>query len=387
VDGVPLGSRAVPDVLIYGDTIRSHEMRHEVPVAVPDPFFYAEKDGERHVAAHSMELARMDGLGLVLHSGEEFGMDELLRSGKSLDEIRDEYHVRVCRGLGIEDAVVPFWFPLHVADNLRANGIRVRTDRSLFAERRRRKTEAELAGIRRAQRAAEAGMTAARELLRRATANGAGVTVDGEPLTVEWLKEEIIRAFLRNSANGEDLIVSHGPQTAIGHELGSGALVAGEPIVIDIFPRDAESACFADMTRTFVVGEPPTDLVEWQRLCKQALDRAIAGVRSGVDGKEVFDATCEIFEAAGFPTARMKEPGKPLIEGFFHALGHGVGLDVHEEPTLGLIADKTLIAGDVITIEPGLYRQGFGGCRLEDLVLVTDDGAENLTSFPYDLEP
>ena len=74
------------------------------------------------------------------------------------------------------------------------------------------------------------------------------------------------------------------------------------------------------------------------------------------------------------------------IRGFYHALGHGVGLEVHEAPALGRAPD-VLVAGDVITMEPGCYRLGFGGCRLEDLVLVTEDGAEVLTDFPYDLEP
>jgi Xaa-Pro aminopeptidase len=127
--------------------------------------------------------------------------------------------------------------------------------------------------------------------------------------------------------------------------------------------------------------------VEWQRLCKEALDRALGEIKPGVLGKTVFDATCDVFERAGYPTARTKEAGKPLNEGFFHSLGHGVGLNLHEDPQLGLVGDKELVPGDVISIEPGLYRQGFGGCRLEDLVLVTEDGVENLTSYPYGLRP
>jgi Xaa-Pro aminopeptidase len=169
--------------------------------------------------------------------------------------------------------------------------------------------------------------------------------------------------------------------------MGSGPIKAGVPIVIDIWPRDNESAMFCDMTRTFVVGDVPEDVRTWHGLAKEALDRAISEIRDGADGKAIFDGTCEIFEAAGEATQRTKEQGKPLDHGFFHGLGHGVGLEVHEQPGMGLASKKPLKAGDVVTVEPGCYRQGYGGVRLEDLVLVTKDGAENLTEYPYDLAP
>jgi Xaa-Pro aminopeptidase len=139
------------------------------------------------------------------------------------------------------------------------------------------------------------------------------------------------------------------------------------------------------MTRTFVVGDVPDDLRELHRLTREALELAVSMVRPGVAGNDVYGAVCERFEAAGYPTARSKEPGTVLLEGFFHGLGHGVGLDVHERPGISRYSDD-LVEGDVITLEPGLYRKGYGGVRLEDLLLVTADGAENLTDFPYDLE-
>jgi len=336
-----------------------------------------------------MEIPRLAELGLFeLHPSEEFGSDELMRAGGlSYGELRQEVAVRAAKALGITNAVVPEAFPLWLADRLRAEGVELTVDGGLFDDRRRVKTDAELAGIRRAQRAAEAGMDAARELLRSATPNGKGLEVDGEPLTVERVKAAMSQAFAAHGTTADDFIVAPGPQGAVGHDMGSGAISAGVPIVIDIWPRDNESFMFCDMTRTFVVGDVPEDVQRWHELTKQALDRAISEIKDGADGRSIFDGTCEIYEGAGEPTQRTKEAGKPLANGFFHGLGHGVGLEVHEQPGMGFASKDPLKAGDVVTVEPGCYRQGYGGVRLEDLVLVTKDGAENLTQYPYDLAP
>jgi Xaa-Pro aminopeptidase len=377
------------DVLMYADTYRSPELRHEVPIGIPDPFLYAELGGARHIAIGAMEIPRLAELGLFeLHPSEEYGSDALMREGGlAYAEVRKEVAVRAVKALGITSAVVPEAFPLWLADRLRGEGVQLTTDGTFFNDRRREKTDAELAGIRRAQRAAEAGMDAARELLRRATRNGQGLEVDGTPLTVEHIKSAMSQAFAAHGTTADDFIVAPGPQGAVGHDMGSGAISAGVPIVIDVWPRDNESFCFSDMTRTYVVGEIPDQVREWHRLCKEALDRALSEIKGEASGRAIFDGTCEIFEAAGEPTQRTKESGKPLANGFFHGLGHGVGLEVHEEPGMGLSTKDPLRAGDVVTVEPGCYRQGYGGVRLEDLVLVTANGAENLTQYPYDLAP
>jgi Xaa-Pro aminopeptidase len=168
--------------------------------------------------------------------------------------------------------------------------------------------------------------------------------------------------------------------------MGSGRIQADEPVIIDLWPLDPESACHADMTRTFVVGEVPAELRRYHELTLDSLSRARAAVRAGAAGRELHRISCEPYEEAGLPTQLTKKPGEVLGEGFYHSLGHGVGLEVHEAPALGRAPDL-LIAGDVVTLEPGCYRPGFGGCRLEDLLLVTEQGAEVLTDFPYDLEP
>jgi Xaa-Pro aminopeptidase len=172
----------------------------------------------------------------------------------------------------------------------------------------------------------------------------------------------------------------------VGHDMGSGPIAKGEPIVIDLWPRDIETACYADMTRTYVFGEPAEEIARYHALCKEALDRSLDAVRPGRAAADVFRLVCELFHEAGEPTQLSKKPGEILEDGFYHGLGHGVGLEVHEAPSLGR-APGSMVAGDVVTLEPGLYRHGYGGVRLEDLVLVTEDGAENLTQYPYDLQP
>ena len=313
--------------------------------------------------------------------------DELLAQGMPRHEVELEVLLRAVRQFGIARAAVPPTFPVQVADHLRANGVEIHVDRELFIERRRAKNAAELAGIRRAQRAAEAGMSVARELLRRAEAQNGAIMVDGEPLTCERIKLAVEQAFSEHGAAAEEFIVSHGAQTAIGHEMGSGPIAPDEPVLLDLFPRDRESGCYADMTRTFVVGTPPDEIATYQRLCREALERATAAIKPGTAGQDLYRLVCEFFHEHGYPTQLSKQPGQVLEDGFFHGLGHGVGLDVHEWPVLSRGGTDPLVPGDVVAVEPGLYRAGYGGCRLEDLVLVTEDGAEVLTDFPYDLEP
>jgi len=377
----------MPDVLIYGDTLRAPELRHEVAIPIPDPFLYAERNGRRVVAIHSLEVPRVRGLGLDVLSWDELGWEELLDQGVARHELYLHVAERACRSIGVVHAVCPPGFPIELADFLRAAGVELTVDRDEFTERRRVKNEAELAGIRRAQRATEAAMDAARALLREADASGEVLVLDGGPLTCERLKREIGDVFTAHDAVADEMIVSHGGQSAVGHEMGFGPIAPGEPIVIDLWPRDRETGCYADMTRTYCVGEPPEELVEYHRVVKQALDETLAGVQAGASGHALFRRTCELFQEHGHKTLLTKDLGQTLEEGFFHGLGHGVGLEVHEDPGMGLAPAAPLVAGDVVTIEPGLYRPGFGGCRLEDLVLVTEDGCENLTSYPYELAP
>jgi Xaa-Pro aminopeptidase len=376
----------MPSLLIIGDTMRNPELRHEVPLAIPDAFVYAEVDGRCVVAISSMEAMRVEALaGLEVRPWEEFGYDEIRRSAPTFDEALRQLALRIAQRLGVEEATVPSGFPLGHADALRDAGVRLTVDQKLFDDRRRRKTERELAGVRRAQRAAEAGVAVARDLLGRAERRNGSLTLDGQTLTCELLKEHIQAEFLRRGALAEEMIVSHGPQTAVGHDMGSGVIGADDVVLLDLFPVDLESGCFADLTRTLAVGEVPAEIRDWHALCREALELGVAELRAGADGRAIHALVSEFFSERGFPTQLTKADGEVLRDGFYHGLGHGVGLEVHEAPSLGVIGQE-LVAGDVVTIEPGLYRHGFGGVRVEDLLLVTEDGCERLTDCPYELE-
>jgi Xaa-Pro aminopeptidase len=378
----------VPDVLLVADTVRSPELRHEVPLAVPDPFLYAEVGGKRSVVVSSLEAGRIRELGTDLEvlTLEDVGADELLKRGFDSYELELELHLQACRQLGLERAVTPLAFPLVVADHLRAEGIDLAADQRFFDERRRVKNEHELAGIRRACRAVEAGVAVGVELLRRADRSNGVLVLDGEPLTCERIQQAVERAFGEHGASADEFVVSHGAQTAVGHEMGSGRIGADDVVLFDLFPRDRESACYSDFTRTFTTGPAPDELREYHRLAKEALDLAIAAVRPGVKGSDIHRQVCELFHEHGHKTQLHKEEGESLVDGYFHATGHGVGLEVHERPGVGRVESEPLVEGDVIALEPGLYRAGYGGVRLEDLVLVTADGCEVLTHYPYELE-
>jgi Xaa-Pro aminopeptidase len=379
----------VASVLIYADTIRSPELRHEVPVEIMDPFLYAEVDGRRYAVVSQLETQAVSESApdIEVIGPEQLGWDELVERHPDWEVAGQELVVRACRRMGISEAVAPSTFPLELADRLRGAGIELTADRAMFEARRRTKSSDELAGIGRAQRAAEAAMAAAAALLRNAEPADGRVLADGEPVTSERLKGAIAGALGDHRVTCEEPIVAHGGQAAIGHERGSGPIAPGEAVVIDLWPQDTASACFADMTRTFVVGEAPAEIREWHALCREALDRAVAAIRPGAGGREVFEVVCDLFHEHSLPTQLSKPAGETLDEGFFHSLGHGVGLEVHEAPLLGRTHGDELVAGDVLAVEPGLYRPDIGGVRLEDLVLVTEAGAETLTRYPYDLKP
>ena len=208
------------DILICADSIRSADMRHAVPLAVPDPFLYAEADGKSIVFSNSMEAARLGALGLFeVRISEEFGIDELIAQKLPVRELRAQLAVREVSSLGTKQFSVPEGFPVWLADRLRAEGFELEVDQDLFDDRRRSKTGAQIAGMRRAQVAAEAAMDTCRDLLRRSEISGDQLLLDGEQLTVERVKGAMSATFTAHDTTSEDFIVAPGAQGAVGHDM------------------------------------------------------------------------------------------------------------------------------------------------------------------------
>jgi Xaa-Pro aminopeptidase len=378
----------VAAILLYGDTARYPAIRHEVPLEILDPLLFVARDGNAFVMTSSLDAGRVARVlpDASVVTADELGFHALLEQGMSGEEADLETAVRALRRWGIEDAVVPPDLPVALADRLREEGIDIDIDGRAVHARRRAKTPAELAGIRRAQRAAEAGMHVAEELIRGAERSGGRLYRDGEALTAEHVRAAIRAACAAAGAPAPVDIIVSSALSGGGHDPGSGALPADLPIVVDVWPRDEESGCWADMARTFVAGRVTSEVAALRDVVREALEAARSAARPGMTGRALYDIAAEIIERAGHPTQRTNTPGQTLTHGFYFSLGHGVGLEVHEPPILGLSGDEPLVAGDVVAIEPGIEGlDGIGGVTFEDLLLVTEDGSETLTDHGYDL--
>jgi Xaa-Pro aminopeptidase len=375
-------------ILLYGDTVRYPAIRHELPLVIIDAVLFAARDGKRYVLTSDLESARIE---RALPDAEllltaDVGYFEMLRSGVARHEVEMTVIVRALERWGIDSDTVPTDFPVAVADRVRGAGIELTVDGDAIDERRRAKSASELEGIRRAQRAAEAGMAVAERLIHGAEARDGHLYDNGELLSAERVRAAIRAACAEAGAPAPPDIMVVSLYTGGGHDPGSGPLPAGLPIEIDLWPCDEASGCWADMTRTFVCGAVSAEVAAVRDVALEALEAARTAARPGITGEELYGTAADVVERAGYATQRTQKPGESRKQGFYFSLGHGVGLDIHEAPRLGLASREELVPGDVIAIEPGVEGlPGLGGVRFEDLLLITEDGSQTLTEFPYDL--
>jgi Xaa-Pro aminopeptidase len=368
-------------LLLHSDSETGPDLRYATGFVVPDPVFWFRRKGKSHLLVNPLELGRARAqarVDVVVDQNAE--RDRLAkRIGRVPKPL--EVLVAILRRQRVTSVTVPERFPVATADFLRKNRIRVVVRDGLFFPERAVKRPDEVAAIRKAQAATEAGVAKAVAALKASRPRGGFLSHGGERVTSEYLRWIVEAEMLRHGALGQHTIVASGDQCVDPHDVGSGPVRPNTTIIFDVFPRDMATGYYADMSRTVVRGKASKQVRALYDSVLAGQQYAFDRIRAGAKGREIHDGIRKLFEERGHRTG----PRDGKMEGFFHGTGHSLGLEIHEPPGIGA-RDETLPAGAVVTVEPGLYYPGVGGVRLEDMVLVKKDGCENLTGFEKVLE-
>jgi Xaa-Pro aminopeptidase len=385
-----MASAETPPLLFYADGYRSPDVYHATRFLSLDPIIALEDVEELVIVASSLEEGRIrkESRATKVVNMNDFGAQDLAAQGLSGSDFSAEIIKRFLVDRGVHRVAVPPYFPVAEADILRGAGIELEVAKDL-RERRRVKRPDEIAAIEASQRATEVAWREGVDAIRRAKVRpDKTLELDGAVFTAERLRAIVETALLERGCASEGAICAPGPQAADPHQIGTGPLHAGEPIVMDIFPQHKTTRYWADMTRTVSKGEPSKDIRKMYEVVMRAQDEGIRALRPGVTGREVHELVEDIIWNAGYDTQRpgqRRDPSDNTPRGFIHGTGHGVGLEIHEAPAISRSGSKPLVPGDVVTIEPGIYDPAIGGVRLEDMLVITADGVRNLTQLPREL--
>lgn len=289
------------------------------------------------------------------------------------------------RRAGVTEVDADRTLPLIYAHVLREQGIQVHCDLERGISSRRSKDESEIEYLREAQRITEGAMEMACTLIGRARADRGGVLRhDSAPLTAERVRTAIDVWLLERGYTSPGAIVACGPQSADCHNAGSGPLETGQTVIVDIFPQNRETLYNGDCTRTVVHGDIPDRVRDMRAAVAAAKAAGIAAVRAGHTGEHVHSLTTAVIQEHGYSIGLPDKDASEEVCAMIHGTGHGVGLEIHEPPLLDT-GGPELVAGDAVTVEPGVYSRAVGGVRLEDLVVATPDGCINLNQLPEEL--
>jgi Xaa-Pro aminopeptidase len=372
-----------PDTLLMvADSERDANMLYATGLFVPDPFIYLNFGRRPLIVLSDLEIDRARKQAPHCRA-------------VSLSQIQQKLRVRKIKSPGfahviseilhenkIRRAIVPDNFPLGIARDLKKLGIKLKPRASFFPKREIKSAD-EVRKISAALTMAEVGMAEGMQALRLSKVDKRRQLIyRGSPLTSERLRAVIDCAIMQACGLAANTIVAGGEQGCDPHERGHGRLRANEPVIIDIFPRSQKTGYFGDITRTVVRGRASEAVKKIYDTVFQGQKIALQKIRAGTSTSEIHQCIQQFFAQRGYQTG--KRNGR--MEGFFHGTGHGLGLEIHEAPRMGATSTGNLKAGQVVTVEPGLYYPGIGGVRLEDVALVTASGSKNLTRFEKVLE-
>ncbi|MGB8218470.1 MAG: Xaa-Pro peptidase family protein [Candidatus Methanoperedens sp.] len=369
--------------LMVSESEHNADMYYATGFLAYDSFIYL-NSGSDKILVSDMELGRARKESKVhdVIPTSRYNIMDKIRKSKDADAAYCEMIIEFLRSEKQKCISVPYNFPVQLADCLRKAGFEVTPVKSPFRDMRDIKNEKEIKAIETAQRAGEKALSEALDAIRNASIRNGVLWQDNAPLTTENVRTIIARSLLSYGCEAPDIIIACGKGSSDPHWKGEGELMAGEPIVIDMVPRSKKERYCSDMTRTVLRGEPDGELKDMYSAVLDSQVAAIKKIKAGVTGSEIHGIVCDILEEKGYETARGKS--SEFTEGFIHSTGHGVGLDIHEGPSISE-SGKELKAGCVVTVEPGLYYRKIGGVRLEDVVVVTQKGCKNITMFEKNL--
>lgn len=370
------------NILLYAASEADANILYASRFFCPDPFiFIRTAKGRRIVVMSDLEIDR---------ARKTSNAHRVLSLSKYTQLAESRYgtapHVAdiitvVLRDLKIRGVSVPEDFPAGVADRLRNNRIRVSVVSTPFFAERLYKSDDEVKAILQTMRATEKGLQAGIEIVRKSSIRAGWVYYRNKRLTAELLREVINGTIFDQGCIPARTIVAPGKDGCDPHNIGSGPVRAHSPVIFDVFPRSEKTGYFADITRTIVKGKAPDAVRNMYNAVKAGQALGLRMIRHGVKTRMIHQAILDLFEKRGFKTGEFG--GR--MQGFFHGTGHGLGLEIHEPPRVAL-NNLVLAKGMVVTVEPGLYYHPVGGMRIEDTVLVTRTGIQNLTRFPKYLE-
>ncbi len=368
--------------LIVSSTEKSADLLYAGGFNAPDDFVYFETPEKRAIVVSTLELSRAmteakDGVQVI-------NRYDILHALPEAEQASAGFYVALSRYAGVDHWQVPADFPLAYADQMRNAGIRVECVSGDFFPQRAVKDEWELQEIRKSMQITENAMMLVQSMIADASVNSHGILeLQQKILTCDDIRMEVECYFKRHGFTARQTIIACGSDAAAPHNIGRGPVYANETIVADIFPRNDVSGYWGDMTRTFCKGSASPMARKAFEAVRQVSENVLKHLKAGIPGVLLHQIAAKTMEEAGFMTG-LDQNGKPC--GFIHSLGHGVGLDIHEQPRLAVANTRPLPENAVVSVEPGLYYFEWGGIRLEDLVIVKNNGCENLCSMPKELE-
>ncbi len=368
-------------LVMVGSSEINKDMYYATRFHAPDSFTFVQMPGESVLLVGELELGR---------ARSESCADRVLPSSMFEERLKirtgniprpAEVLLAFLQEMDVRRIAVPTGFPVGLADYLRNASLHIHVVPDPIFPARQLKTEVEINAIKQAMQAAEHSLDLAISTIKDASVFDGVLYFGKEPLTSELLRRLIHVDLLEAGFTANRTIVAGGEQGCDPHQIGTGPLRAGETIIIDIFPQSTENGYHGDITRTVVKGKASPAVRRIYQTVMRAQDAALKSLQDGVDGKEIHCMVQQLFSQAGYETKEVNG----TMHGFFHGTGHGLGLDVHEAPSIGT-KGGILFSGHVVTIEPGLYYPGVGAVRIEDTVVVRENGHENLTESPRVLE-